>query len=325
MGERSSLFLIPKTRTYAGMTVRCEENNWVHPNEYHECVISLKSQVALSNCHVTTNVSSWSLHGSCFLYKMYSSLNKYDCYWVLGQKIFRDFVSRSLQLYTDNRTGLGYYQGNCSFTSSLPSRNGTYTYYIVSKPELADNYSYQLVISSPGQLDISSCPAFVPENASVTCKCEANPPGSPPGVVTWEGHNDSATLKLLHVHRADNGRIFVCHLTWATLQSAEFKLQVAYGPDRAEISESTFQTGAGDTVTNLTCKASDYFPDVLYTWNIPCHMEVRVDKASVCTMTFQTPETEVTCTAVNTQFSTLTAVAVMTVYGQGMLTKRDLN
>ncbi|XP_025100359.1 uncharacterized protein LOC112567762 isoform X3 [Pomacea canaliculata] len=313
-GENSSL--IP-TRTDAGITVACQQNNLVLPNEYHECVISLKSQVALSNCHVTTNVSSWSLRGSCFLHKMFSSLGEYDCFWVLGQAAFSEFVISELQPYTDNSTGLAYYQGNCSFTSSLPSGKGTYTYYIVSKPELADNYSYQLVISSPGPLDISSCPAFVPENASVICKCGANPPGSPPAVVTWEGHNDSATLELLHVHRADNGRTFICHLTWRTSQSAEFKLRVAYGPDRAEISESTFKTGAGDTVTNLTCKASDYFPDVLYTWSIPCHMEVRVDKASVCSMTFQTPETEVTCTAVNTQFSTLKAVAVMTFYGEG--------
>ncbi|XP_025100360.1 uncharacterized protein LOC112567763 [Pomacea canaliculata] len=97
----------------------------------------------LSDCHVTINVSAWSLHGSCLVS---STSDQYQCYWILKEKRGQHVVLNTFCNKTnrDQNTGL---TGICSFMFSMPKQEGEYRYFILSKPEPANNYSFDMIIN----------------------------------------------------------------------------------------------------------------------------------------------------------------------------------
>ncbi|XP_025100031.1 uncharacterized protein LOC112567551 [Pomacea canaliculata] len=93
----------------------------------------------LSNCHVTINVSSWFISGSCFVS---STFHGYQCYWIREQERSKDVLPKTLKKQNNG----DQYTGICSFRSSLP-KEGKYRYYIFSEPQPTNPYSYNMIIS----------------------------------------------------------------------------------------------------------------------------------------------------------------------------------
>ncbi|XP_025103038.1 uncharacterized protein LOC112569462 isoform X2 [Pomacea canaliculata] len=141
---------------------------------------------------------------------------------------------------------------------------------------------------------------YVDEGKSLECDCNAGFIGA--DHITWPGRSNSSRLKILNITRADNGTVFTC-LMASDKQSrtANFTLQVAYGPDDHHTSihgPDPFITD-GTKSLRLTCEATEVNPVPMYTWDgVTCTNNDTMQ--GLCVMKPQPPwddGKEVECTA----------------------------
>ncbi|XP_025100266.1 uncharacterized protein LOC112567712 isoform X2 [Pomacea canaliculata] len=140
----------------------------------------------------------------------------------------------------------------------------------------------------PGDPTVT-CVKYISEGESGTCNCEARfHDDKPPDFsLMWPGLSNNSTLQLTKVTREKNGTVFTCLMIWnGHRRTANYTLQVAYGPDNAHtniVGPRSFITDGRRPLT-LTCRATDTNPSPIYTWDTNrCDIEDPV--AGTCTFT----------------------------------------
>ncbi|KAK7497122.1 hypothetical protein BaRGS_00011652, partial [Batillaria attramentaria] len=259
-----------------------------------------------TDCQITTNLDSWTVQGTCRVEKVFASDGYYDCIWkqrniLKGEFDWRTSQRPTLSIYFDaNRF---YYKGNCSFNHSLPVDEGHYTYQMTIRPGTTLEGIRTVEIEVPGDPQIN-CPEFAIEGTTHTCQCtpSATRPGKPPPSLSWPGLFSTGELTLSDVQRYDNGTQFTCQLTWGPDQSivktANYTLQVAYGPGKAAITLSEIFTNR----TRLTCTVDAFNPAAVFTWTgVVCDTREGNQTHDVCVTGLASDDDgkEVTCTATN--------------------------
>ncbi|KAK7497121.1 hypothetical protein BaRGS_00011651, partial [Batillaria attramentaria] len=273
-----------------------------------------------TDCQVTTNVDTWSVHGSCLVQKIFSSDSAdYKCVWILqsvgnSQPVQMD-GQFPLSNFTDDQKL--YHTGNCSFNHPLPNEEGSYSYDVIIRPGRRQNNVGKVEIELPGDPEIN-CSEFAIESKTHTCQCipSATKPGKPPPSLSWPGLSTTGELTRSNVQRDDNGTQFTCQLTWGPEQrivkTANYTLQVAYGPAKAAIADSEISTNR----TRLTCSVDDVNPAAVFNWTgFDCDAREQNETHNVCVIEVTSDDEgkEITCTATNVVDSSLKASASFSV------------
>ncbi|KAK7497118.1 hypothetical protein BaRGS_00011648 [Batillaria attramentaria] len=280
-----------------------------------ENAIVRSDQADVIGCQVTTNVDTWTVQGACLVQKIFSSDSDYICVWS-QQRVGNDKTVRMdgqfrLSNFT-NEQNL-YYTGNCSFNRSLPDEAGNYSYNVNIRPGTIYNNVGTVEIEFPGDPQIV-CSEFAVEGTTHTCQCTppATRPGKPPPSLSWPGFFTTGELQLSNVQRDENGTQFTCQLTWGPdqriVKTANYTLQVAYGPAKAAIVDSEISPNR----TRLTCSVDDVNPAAAFNWTgFDCDAREQNETDDVCVIEVTSDDEgkEITCTATNVVDSSLKASA----------------
>ncbi|KAK7497127.1 hypothetical protein BaRGS_00011657 [Batillaria attramentaria] len=260
---------------------------------------------ALSSCWVTASVETWMIHGSCFVEKIFSSVDNYTCLWNQRSDQGDLKIAGVFNLSEFEEGGKSYYRGNCSISHDLPSADGRYQYNVTVQP------GSQTEAQDAGQVDIEypkdpkvNCSEFAVENNTHFCQCTASTtkPEKPAPSVSWPNVSDTSDLKLPSVRRGDNGTVYTCQLTWGPdqniVKTTNYTLQVAYGPDAVIIESENIMNR-----TTLTCHVDHINPPATFNWTDVCDSQDENQTHTVCVFepTNDDDGKLVTCTATNVQ------------------------
>lgn len=103
-----------------------------------------------------------------------------------------------------------------------------------SRDSSANNSFYKKhtspVTDPPGTVSVHCLHTFVPERATLYCECRIRVGDSLKTnfSLSWPGHSNNSTLKLMNISRSDNGTVFTClwSLEGLTVKT-NYTLQVA--------------------------------------------------------------------------------------------------
>ncbi|XP_070203220.1 uncharacterized protein [Littorina saxatilis] len=188
---------------------------------------------------------------------------------------------------TEMNTSRGvYYNGNCTFMTSLSPYQGArrYSYSVSFSPGPEGKPTGKSVtIRSPGD-PVTNCPQYVYEGQSVGCDCLVNPSSSglPPATAQWQGSGPGKQLVISNVTRNVSGHVFNCSLSWgpaggAVQRQTEYILKVADPPPFPPVI-SGYNDKSGVTAGNLTltCTVTGGRP-LVTSVNVSCRPDVQGD------------------------------------------------
>ncbi|XP_076438410.1 uncharacterized protein LOC143277461 isoform X2 [Babylonia areolata] len=261
--------------------------------------------------------SGWTVRGNVNITRIFSSAGQYSCVWEEkrpGSGSYTQIVNKAPTI-DPPASGTSVRTGRCDFPDrTLSATAGTYTYRVTVSPGQTVKTDSSVVVETPATPSISCSPTgYVSEGGELTCTCSGDV-GRPAGRLQlfWESTNTfthgqyggNTLQEKLPVSKADNGKKVRCDIDWITdITGADFTIQVAYGPTRADLPDppvyELHPTQSNNQPLTLNCSAVGVSPDATYSWS-----GSRCGGTTGSTCSFVPTQGDnggdISCTAVNT-------------------------
>ncbi|XP_076438340.1 uncharacterized protein LOC143277422 [Babylonia areolata] len=229
--------------------------------------------------------SGWTVRGNVDITRIFSSAGQYSCVWEEkrpGSGSYTQIVNKAPTI-DPPASGTSVRTGRCDFPDrTLSATAGTYTYRVTVSPGQTVKTDSSVVVETPATPSISCSPTgYVSEGGELTCTCSGDV-GRPAGrlqlfrestnTFTHGQYGGNTLQEKLTVSKADNGKKVRCDVDWITdITGADFTIQVAYGPTRADLSNppvyELHPTQSNNQPLTLTCSAVGVSPDATYSWS----------------------------------------------------------
>ncbi|KAK7106434.1 uncharacterized protein [Littorina saxatilis] len=307
-GNVSQLYILNEYRLRAGRaSIQCS----IGTGNTMPCDVEAVNPASMtsSDCQLVMRNDDWTVLGNCSFVGAYSTQDIYTCSWHqqgAGQPSVETAGGINKTKIVKNQAE--YYNGMCSFTSSLPTVEGDYSYTVDFFPGPDTKPSVGVTIQRPG-LPVTRCPELINTTENIHCHCLPNPttPGSPLPTLQWRGLGSSERVipDITALNIAP-----LCQLTWGPPgQQVELSTKLADGPERVFIIRPGGSLVVGE-VLPLVCSVSNAYPDATVKWtstmsgnSYPCD-EPETTSTRSCTFTVQNfhNRESVTCTGRNTEY-----------------------
>ncbi|XP_070202657.1 serine-rich adhesin for platelets-like [Littorina saxatilis] len=300
---KSMLVIVKEYRLRVGdESVRCSTSG----NDTVSCDIRVINRAVLSDCQVTPSSSNWTVSGSCDYVGAYvPSPDDYTCTWYRHTVGQNQTIPGNMTKHMVVESNTEYYNGTCSFSTSLPRQEGNYVYSVDFYPGPGISTVENETIERPDD-PVTSCSGYINSTKNIRCDCLPNPttPGSPLPTLQWRGLSPGLQLTIFD---PDSDQVYVCQLTWGPLDDRVNKeTPLAFGPDNVRIVHQGSQIA--DEQLALTCELSNVYPSAVITWSTPidaqCQSAAVQSDNRTCNLVPRRSHDgkNVTCTARNSLF-----------------------
>ncbi|XP_076438213.1 uncharacterized protein LOC143277317 [Babylonia areolata] len=281
------------------------------------CSVSIVVHAELSTPTLTVTTpatgSGWTVRGNVDITRIFSSAGQYSCVWEVkrpGSGSYTQIVNKAPTIDPPANT-----TGHCDFPDrTLSATAGTYTYRVTVSPGQTVKTDSSVVVETPATPSISCSPTgYVSEGGELTCTCSGDV-GRPAGrlqlfrestnTFTHGQFGGNTLQEKLTVSKADNGKKVRCDVDWITdITGADFTIQVAYGPTRADLPDppvyELHPTQSNNQPLTLTCSAVGVNPGATYSWS---RSQCGSTTGSTCSFVPTQGDNggDISCTAVNT-------------------------
>ncbi|KAK7488867.1 hypothetical protein BaRGS_00019824 [Batillaria attramentaria] len=253
----STINLRDVTRGVAG-NVTCTDGR-----ENASCQLEVIGRGEIDSCKVELHKENWTLVGSCFVKKLFSSQGLYEYqvshemensddmhfyYYHRYHNLFEGRRRFQPEPYTDLQTNRIYYKGTFTYSWRMPTKEANYTYTFSAYPggNQRTAYNDEIMIAKPSP-PTHNCSElkYLPEVGRTPCVCSTTNLGTPQGRLLWysgdtilaAGDYNVTSLEFPEnkVRRWNDGRSSGCRLDWAAGYNVSLTNHVAYGPDNVSL------------------------------------------------------------------------------------------